>query len=88
MANEVVEVSDRTTWRLESQNEQLREVARLRLTNAEREAVFAAWCYFSHGVPMERKPTKEIAATLRGLLGIYPKSGRRLSNQRDVKGAT
>jgi hypothetical protein len=38
-------MSDRTTWRLESQNEQLRdEVARLRLTDEERQAISAAAC--------------------------------------------
>jgi len=45
------------------------EIARLRLTPEEREAVFAAWCDYSHGVKMKHKPTeKEIAAGLHGLL--------------------
>jgi len=45
-------MSDRATWRLEMQNERLREdVARLRITDAEQEAV----AYFAtfHGSPRE-----------------------------------
>lgn len=41
-------MSDRSTWRLESQNENLRdELARQRLTDAEREAVekLRKWAY-------------------------------------------
>jgi hypothetical protein len=56
-------MSDRTTWRLEAENERLRdELARLRLTDAEREAIEVAAVAYSddHG--------ERFAATLRGLL--------------------
>jgi hypothetical protein len=55
-------MSDRTTWRLEAQNEQLRDdVARLRLTDEERAAIKTgiAWS------PIYEHPA---AVTLRALL--------------------
>ena len=40
-----------------------------KLTEAEREAVWAAWCDYADAARMHHKPTRqEIAATLRGLL--------------------
>ena len=54
-------MSDRTTWRLEAENERLRdEIARLRLTRGERQAI--EFCIGAH--PLD----DSIPATLRGLL--------------------
>jgi hypothetical protein len=57
-------MSDRTTWRLEAENERLRdEIASLRLTDAEREAVALAYSRLTADTHYA-----SVAATLRGLL--------------------
>jgi len=58
-------MGDRTTWRLEEQNERLRDdVARLRLTDAERAAI--AWCV-EMAATTATECDEELAA-LRGLI--------------------